>query len=50
MIKFFIKFIQVGCFIYTFLFPFCFADTLKGSFYANPILDVPTTDEYLIQR
>ncbi|KAM1173615.1 hypothetical protein FF1_026294 [Malus domestica] len=25
-------------------------DTLKGSFYANPILDSPTTDESLIQR
>ncbi|KAM2193693.1 hypothetical protein ACFX1R_027951 [Malus domestica] len=24
--------------------------TLKGSFYANPILDTPTTDESLIQR
>ncbi|KAM2193703.1 hypothetical protein ACFX1R_027961 [Malus domestica] len=24
--------------------------TLKGSFYANPILDSPTTDESLIQR
>nr|XP_028953235.1 uncharacterized protein LOC114822620 [Malus domestica] len=27
-----------------------FADTLKGSFYANPILDSPTTDKSLIQR
>ncbi|XP_034223437.1 uncharacterized protein LOC117633778 isoform X3 [Prunus dulcis] len=25
-------------------------DTLKGSFYANPMLDRPTTDEYLLQR
>ncbi|MQM06720.1 hypothetical protein Taro_039546 [Colocasia esculenta] len=25
-------------------------DTLKGSFYANPILDVPTTNSSLIQR
>ncbi|KAJ9183395.1 hypothetical protein P3X46_007257 [Hevea brasiliensis] len=25
-------------------------DLLKGSFYANPVLDVPTTDAYLIQR
>ncbi|KAL3532420.1 hypothetical protein ACH5RR_005941 [Cinchona calisaya] len=25
-------------------------DTLKGSFYANPILDTPTTDPSLIQR
>ncbi|KAM2193686.1 hypothetical protein ACFX1R_027946 [Malus domestica] len=25
-------------------------DTLKGSFYANPILDSPTTDKSLIQR
>ncbi|CAN6699484.1 unnamed protein product [Malus baccata var. baccata] len=25
-------------------------DTLKGSFYANPILDSPTTEESLIQR
>ncbi|XP_038695488.1 uncharacterized protein LOC119992769 [Tripterygium wilfordii] len=25
-------------------------DMLKGSFYANPILDVPTTDAHLIQR
>ncbi|PIA65219.1 hypothetical protein AQUCO_00100595v1 [Aquilegia coerulea] len=25
-------------------------DTLKGSFYANPILDTPTTDSSLIQR
>lgn len=25
-------------------------DMLKGSFYANPIFDVPTTDESLIQR
>ncbi|KAH7511881.1 uncharacterized protein LOC107431865 isoform X2 [Ziziphus jujuba] len=25
-------------------------DMLKGSFYANPILDRPTTDPYLIQR
>ncbi|KAM2313376.1 hypothetical protein EV2_027057 [Malus domestica] len=25
-------------------------DMLKGSFYANPILDSPTTDESLIQR
>ncbi|KAL6221832.1 hypothetical protein ACLB2K_005225 [Fragaria x ananassa] len=25
-------------------------DMLKGSFYANPILDTPTTDEALIQR
>lgn len=25
-------------------------DTLKGSFYANPILDTPTTDASLIQR
>lgn len=27
-----------------------FADMLKGSFYANPILDTPTTDASLIQR
>lgn len=27
-----------------------FADLLKGSFYANPILDTPTTDTSLIQR
>lgn len=26
------------------------ADLLKGSFYANPILDTPTTDKSLIQR
>lgn len=34
------------------LFTLCFdfADMLKGSFYANPILDRPTTDEALIQR
>ncbi|GLT28986.1 hypothetical protein SLA2020_038820 [Shorea laevis] len=25
-------------------------DVLKGSYYANPILDVPTTDSFLIQR
>ncbi|KAL9261688.1 hypothetical protein AKJ16_DCAP08227 [Drosera capensis] len=25
-------------------------DTLKGSFYANPVLDVPTTNKSLIQR
>ncbi|KAK9715299.1 hypothetical protein RND81_06G155700 [Saponaria officinalis] len=25
-------------------------DMLKGSFYANPVLDVPTTDQNLIQR
>ncbi|XP_057985969.1 uncharacterized protein LOC110654430 isoform X7 [Hevea brasiliensis] len=25
-------------------------DLFKGSFYANPVLDVPTTDVYLIQR
>ncbi|CAL1414469.1 unnamed protein product [Linum trigynum] len=25
-------------------------DVLKGSYYANPIIDVPTTDEHLIQR
>ncbi|KAF4400055.1 hypothetical protein G4B88_021269 [Cannabis sativa] len=25
-------------------------DMLKGSFYANPILDTPTTDAYLIER
>ncbi|CAN1331291.1 hypothetical protein LINPERPRIM_LOCUS35269 [Linum perenne] len=25
-------------------------DVLKGSYYANPILDVPTTDQHLIQR
>lgn len=25
-------------------------DLMKGSYYANPILDVPTTDSYLIQR
>ncbi|XP_050211941.1 uncharacterized protein LOC126662090 isoform X2 [Mercurialis annua] len=25
-------------------------DVFKGSFYANPIFDVPTTDAYLIQR
>ncbi|CAN6699487.1 unnamed protein product [Malus baccata var. baccata] len=36
----------------SFIFRLCsgFADTLKGSFYANPILDSPTTDESLIQR
>lgn len=26
------------------------ADVYKGSFYANPIVDVPTTDEALIER
>ncbi|KAK6273392.1 hypothetical protein POUND7_010475 [Theobroma cacao] len=25
-------------------------DLLKGSFYANPLIDVPTTDAYLIER
>ncbi|CAN1177693.1 hypothetical protein LINPERHAP2_LOCUS33244 [Linum perenne] len=25
-------------------------DVLKGSYYENPILDVPTTDQHLIQR
>uniref|UniRef100_A0A2P2KNY6 Uncharacterized protein MANES_16G065500 n=1 Tax=Rhizophora mucronata TaxID=61149 RepID=A0A2P2KNY6_RHIMU len=25
-------------------------DMLKGSFYANPVLDMPTTDAYLIER
>ncbi|KAM2621061.1 hypothetical protein TB2_025870 [Malus domestica] len=36
----------------SFIFHLCsgFADTLKCSFYANPILDSPTTDESLIQR
>lgn len=29
---------------------FCCADMLKGSFYANPILDIPTTEAPLIQR
>lgn len=29
---------------------YLFADTFKGSFYANPILDVPTTDVSLMQR
>lgn len=25
-------------------------DTWKGSFYANPVVDVPTTDEAVMQR
>jgi hypothetical protein len=26
------------------------ADVFKGSFYANPVLDVPTTEKRLIER
>lgn len=29
---------------------YVYADTFKGSFYANPILDIPTTNISLIQR
>ena len=29
---------------------FLYADIYKGSFYANPVVDVPTTDEALMER
>lgn len=42
----------IACMLLLLFFSLCFdfADMLKGSFYANPILDRPTTDEALIQR
>lgn len=32
------------------LVPLHRTDTWKGSFYANPVIDVPTTDEAMMQR
>jgi hypothetical protein len=35
---------------YVNIIPPFYADTSKGSYFANPIFDVPTTDDVLITR